>query len=168
MRLAGNQRLLRTLPPHGEGGVLRRGFPQNVLRIAGAVWTRRGAAARPRCVPCVLQPRARPSRLSHPGPHAVSNLVRRGFANAPRGGETRSCLVYNPRHRSPGVRPSPAKYTKAPNSDSIEQMSFRRFHFTTATVFHYGNSSCPSILNRYDSYSGSLYMRSLSPLEIVS
>ncbi len=44
-------------------------------------------------------------------PHAVSNLVRRGFATAPRGGETRSRLVYNPRHRSPGVRPSPAKYS---------------------------------------------------------
>src|SRR5579883_954461 len=94
-RLAGNQRLLRTLPPHGEGGVLRRGFPQDVLRIAGAV------AARPRCVSGVLQPRARPPGLSHPGPHAVSNLVRRGFATAPRGGETRSRLVYNPRHRSP-------------------------------------------------------------------
>src|SRR5579883_2134789 len=71
-RLAGNQRLLRTFSPHRERGILRRGFPQNVLRIAGAV------AARPRCVPGVLQPRTRPPGLSHPGPHAVSNLVRRG------------------------------------------------------------------------------------------
>src|SRR5579885_3219071 len=108
-RLAGNQRLLRTFSPHRERGILRRGFPQNVLRIAGAV------AARPRCVSGVLQPRARPPGLSHPGPHAVSNLVRRAFANAPRGGETRSCLVYNPRHRSPGVRPSPAKYNSYPH-----------------------------------------------------
>jgi len=41
-RLAGNQRLLRTLPPHGEGRVLRRGLPQNALRITRTV------AARPR------------------------------------------------------------------------------------------------------------------------
>lgn len=90
-----HQRLLRTLSSHGEGRILRRGLPQNVLRITRTV------AARPGGLRRVLQPRARPPRLSNPGPHAVSNLVRRGCTNAPRGGETRSCLVYNPRHRTP-------------------------------------------------------------------
>ena len=41
-RFAGNQRFLRTFSSHGEGRVLRRGLPQDVLRIAGTV------AARPR------------------------------------------------------------------------------------------------------------------------
>lgn len=57
-----------------------------------------------RCLRHLLQPRARPSRLSHPGPHAVSNLIRGNSTNAPREADTRGCLVYNLRHRHPGVR----------------------------------------------------------------
>ncbi len=69
-RLTGNQRLLRTLPSHGEGAVIFRGVPQDVVRIAGTT------AARRRCVPLLLQLPARPSGLPHAGTYALPGVLR--------------------------------------------------------------------------------------------
>ena len=57
-----------------------------LLRVAGPV------AARPGCLRCLLQPRARPPGLPHPEPHTVSDLAGWTRSHARRGGETRGRL----------------------------------------------------------------------------
>jgi hypothetical protein len=98
-RPTGNQRLLRTLLSHGKRRILRRGLPQDVLRIARTV------AARPGRLHRVLQSRARPPGLSQPRPHAISIFLKRDYTNAPRGGETRSRLVLSARCQT-GILPN--------------------------------------------------------------
>jgi hypothetical protein len=80
-RLAGNQWLLRTISPHGEGRVLRRGFPQDVTNHSNSCSATSMSISRFATASALTRAiAAKAARLSKPG--------QKGLNNASRGGET--------------------------------------------------------------------------------